>query len=120
MMLAALSALTLLAMPLPHQDPADLDQTILCASVAASEISNLNRYAESRPLTAQEQAHLATMQTILNAGVSALNAWRATAAPAEVEALRQRVEPRTIALDTGPMADWNAEVDRCVTLLGAA
>lgn len=118
MMIAALSALTLLATPLPHQDPVDLDQAVVCAAVASSEVERLNGYAANRALTSQEQAHQVDMQAILDAGLAVLNAWRATSTPADVEALRQRVEPRTIALDSGPMADWNAEINRCGTLFG--
>ncbi|MDZ4364016.1 hypothetical protein [Brevundimonas sp.] len=118
MMIAALSALALLATPMPHQDPVDLDQAVVCAAVASSEVERLNGYAANRPLTSQEQAHQVDMQAILDAGLAVLNAWRATSSPADVEALRQRVEPRTIALDTGPMADWNAEINRCGTLFG--
>lgn len=117
-MIAALSALTLLATPLQHQDPVELDQAVLCAAVASSEVERLNGYAANRALTSQEHAHRMDMQTILDAGLAVLNAWRATSTPADIEALRQRVEPRTIALDTGPMADWNAEINRCGTLFG--
>jgi len=120
MIVSALALLALLTPSAIQDPPVDLDQAVVCAAVASSEVARLDGYAASRSLTADEQAHRTDMSLILDRGLVVLNAWRATSTPADVETLRQRVEPRTVALDTGPMADWNAEINKCGTLFGLA